>query len=508
MELAANLFIAPERAPASGIGREREIAVPLNKEAEGKKFKDFLLENPGQDKDSFLEKFQERLKELLALEPDFLEKKLAELKGEFPEEFTALLNLSLDYLIQQLQPAFPTYTPGELKEILLAIRDSAREHLLQLASTGGKVEQEASLYANALRGKSLKPHLNNAIGEGLLEEEGVVEVSGDRLVETERENTFLAVNTGKERTNAGDIIQTEGDINPLTGTGQLLEEGQQEAEKLSARTRSAGKEARPLQDLLQDNSAREAAVAAEGDRVVVPADLKSNSLETANRLWLFNEESQFSNGQAELRESFTRDSNNSEGQSAFFLDRSSWIESFAAVNGKESAQASEADLEGIIEQISQRMQIQRQEGRSRIELQLEPKSLGQVKLELEVENSALRARLLVENEQVRNYLEQNLDSLKSSLVRQGFDIGEIQIESRELAYQEHNYPQEDFRQDQGHGGKDKRGRNSFLAEEVETLEGREKALGISEFVGEEGVLTGPPRWVHLNYSRHRMNLLA
>ena len=99
MELAANLFIAPERAPASGIGREREIAVPLNKEAEGKKFKDFLLENPGQDKDSFLEKFQERLKELLALEPDFLEKKLAELKGEFPEEFTALLNLSLDYLI-------------------------------------------------------------------------------------------------------------------------------------------------------------------------------------------------------------------------------------------------------------------------------------------------------------------------------------------------------------------------------------------------------------------------
>ena len=114
----------------------------------------------------------------------------------------------------------------------------------------------------------------------------------------------------------------------------------------------------------------------------------------------------------------------------------------------------------------------------------------------------------MENEQVRNYLEQNLDSLKSSLVRQGFDIGEIQIESRELAYQEHNYPQEDFRQDQGHGGKDKRGRNSFLAEEVETLEGREKALGISEFVGEEGVLTGPPRWVHLNYSRHRMNLLA
>ena len=90
-------------------------------------------------------------------------------------------------------------------------------------------------------------------------------------------------------------------------------------------------------------------------------------------------------------------------------------------------------MESIIEQISSRMQVQRQAGKNRIELQLEPESLGRVRLELELENTELTARILVDNEQVRSHLEQNLDSLRSSLLRQGFNVGEIQIESRDRA---------------------------------------------------------------------------
>ena len=175
---------------------------------------------------------------------------------------------------------------------------------------------------------------------------------------------------------------------------------------------------------------------------------------------------------------------------------------------KESPQAAKADLESIIEQISSRMQIQRQAGINRIELQLEPESLGRVRLELELENTELTARLLVDNEQVRNYLEQNLDGLRSSLLRQGFNVGGIQIESRELAYQEHYYPQQEYQQQQEGNRRDKKGRNDYLAEEFEPLEAIGETIGLVEFVEDDGTIAGPPRWVHLNYSRHRMNLLA
>lgn len=501
MDLAVNPFIAPETASATERGKNG-AAVTKDREGNSVKFKDFLRQSPSRKTDSPLEKIQEKLKKLLAMGPEIPEEKLEELMDEFPEEFMALLNFPIDYLVQELQPAISGYSPEELKSLLLNIRGSANDQIFQMASSG----------ANIFTDRSFEIMLDISVGEEvpttIAGNESTVDkipldefmdqeelLNTEIVAEGEMGNTVQPAIAGIEKENRGEFILPErGETLVLDA---MNSDGQQQKEVSTDENITAVNGSRQ-QEILQNNPAT---ITESGDEFI-PVGMKTDSEDFSTTLRFFRGENQLFTQKADTEDALTKDSANSEGQSAYFADRSSWIEYITEPVRKDLPETTETDLEGIIEQISSRMQIQRQAGRNRIELQLEPDSLGKVRLELEVENTELTARLLVDNEKVKSYLEQNLDGLKSSLLKQGFNLGKIQVESRELAYQEHYYSQQEYQQQQENDKRERKDRNNFLAEELETG----GSLRIS--LEDEPVITGPSRWVHLNYSRHKMDLLA
>ncbi|MFY9496729.1 MAG: flagellar hook-length control protein FliK [Halanaerobiales bacterium] len=510
MDLVANLLITPDTGPIGGRGGGK--AVPVGKELNGKRFKDYLQDNTGRENDALPGKIQERIKELLAMEPGGLEKKLEELMDEFPEELMAILSLSLDYLLQDNPLSFSGYTPEELESFLDNLKDSINELVFKRVGPSGREETELSFgtdrtFATGLKvpgeeGKLVEGNPAEAskdINEVLLPEELV---PGENKAGAEMEDGAQPIISERE--------ETEG---PVPTSIYLAEARLEEAagdEKLSLAKGNSPVEESSIEDMRKGNTTAGIAATAEGNNEVITADMKAGQEELTTEPKFFRIENQNYNHNHNLdtEDKSRQDNGNNEGQSAYFMDRSSWLQHMAGTGSRELPQTTQVDMESIIEQISSRMQVQRQAGKNRIELQLEPESLGRVRLELEVENTELTARILVDNEQVRSHLEQNLDSLRSSLLRQGFNVGEIQIESRELAHQEQYYPQQEFQQPKEDDRRNRKDRNSYLVEELEALEGIGEAIRLSEFNENDDSIAGPPGWVHLNYSRHRMNLLA
>ena len=508
--MAINLPIASGAAP---VGESAKV-VPADKEVNGKRFKEYLQENTGKESGRPSGKIQERFKELLTMPPEMLEKKLEEIMEEFPEELMVLLNLILGYLEQdQVSLSVPGYTPEELESFISILKDSINDLVLRKSNFMGEEETGLNFIKDSsfveeqeIPGEKENPveFVENGKAMGSIPVDIDELMVPDLLLSTERGAENGLENTAQY---VIEIEETEGHvIAAMNGEGLRSEEVAGDKKMTSLNGNFPGQE-RDIQEILQGDPVTGASALAESNHEFVP-ELKTEQEEFSTGLELFRPGNQLDTRNVDAKDSQVNDSANSEGQSAYFMDRSSWIQYIAGPAGKESPQAAKADLESIIEQISSRMQIQRQAGINRIELQLEPESLGRVRLELELENTELTARLLVDNEQVRNYLEQNLDGLRSSLLRQGFNVGEIQIESRELAYQEHYYPQQEYQQQQEGNRRDKKGRNDYLAEEFEPLEAIGETIGLSKFVEDDGTIAGPPRWVHLNYSRHRMNLLA
>jgi len=61
-------------------------------------------------------------------------------------------------------------------------------------------------------------------------------------------------------------------------------------------------------------------------------------------------------------------------------------------------------------------------------LSLNPAALGEVRIDLVVRGSALRAQVVVETEEARALIEGRLDDLRDLLRKQGFRVGEIRVE--------------------------------------------------------------------------------
>ena len=62
-----------------------------------------------------------------------------------------------------------------------------------------------------------------------------------------------------------------------------------------------------------------------------------------------------------------------------------------------------------------------------ITLKLSPEHLGKVKLVINIENSLVHTRLEVENESVRQVVQNNLDTLKQSLQQNGIQLSSFSI---------------------------------------------------------------------------------
>ena len=162
-----------------------------------------------------------------------------------------------------------------------------------------------------------------------------------------------------------EIEETEGHvIAAMNGEGLRSEEVAGDKKMTSLNGNFPGQE-RDIQEILQGDPVTGASALAESNHEFVP-ELKTEQEELSTGLELFRPGNQLDTRNVDAKDSHGNDSANSEGQSAYFMDRSSWIQYIAGPAGKESPQAAKANLESIIEQISSRMQIQRQAGINRM----------------------------------------------------------------------------------------------------------------------------------------------
>jgi len=167
-----------------------------------------------------------------------------------------------------------------------------------------------------------------------------------------------------------------------------------------------------------------------------------------------------------------------------------------------------SDMQGMIEQLNQVIRLYNS-GQKEIRFQLEPEELGKVRLNLRVIEGEVAARLTVESQFVRDYLEQNLSNLKNNLSRQGLDLQQFEIvvkDSFEQEFQEGNQQGSQYfeqQQQQQNGKQQDAPYNDFdLDYRAEDLQSPGEVVRIAE--------PGQSRrnWVLLNYTNRQMNLLA
>jgi len=83
----------------------------------------------------------------------------------------------------------------------------------------------------------------------------------------------------------------------------------------------------------------------------------------------------------------------------------------------------------VLKQVKDKINIKNLNNKNQVEIKLKPESLGKLKIRLSVESNKLIGKILVENHQVQNYLENNLLDLKNNLVSKGLQVDQFSIES-------------------------------------------------------------------------------
>ncbi|MDN5322933.1 MAG: flagellar hook-length control protein FliK [Clostridia bacterium] len=84
--------------------------------------------------------------------------------------------------------------------------------------------------------------------------------------------------------------------------------------------------------------------------------------------------------------------------------------------------------EFLLKQISQKVKFNKLDGSSQLSLKLKPAELGKMTLQLSVNNGQVTVKILTENNQARDLVDQNLTHLKQSLVNQGMKLGSIDVQ--------------------------------------------------------------------------------
>jgi flagellar hook-length control protein FliK len=81
----------------------------------------------------------------------------------------------------------------------------------------------------------------------------------------------------------------------------------------------------------------------------------------------------------------------------------------------------------IVNQVMDRIAVERSGNLNRIVVKMNPEELGEVKLALTMEKDQLRAQLLTQNQQVQEILQKHLPKLHEALSQQGLKLEDIQV---------------------------------------------------------------------------------
>lgn len=131
-------------------------------------------------------------------------------------------------------------------------------------------------------------------------------------------------------------------------------------------------------------------------------------------------------------------------------------------NGTEVAASASRTMTHIVEQVVTQVRIRVLPETTSMELQLNPASLGRVQLHVSSANGVATARLVVENQMVKEALESQMISLKESFDEQGLKVEAVEVTVSEFSLKKENG------QEQGQPGKRSGGRRFRTDSELGT----------------------------------------
>ncbi len=83
--------------------------------------------------------------------------------------------------------------------------------------------------------------------------------------------------------------------------------------------------------------------------------------------------------------------------------------------------------EEVVRQIVERFQISRRDTDTRVNIQLHPAELGELKIDLSVKEGSIRANVIAGSQYAQDIIEKNMVKLRSVLESQGFTVAEISV---------------------------------------------------------------------------------
>ncbi len=119
----------------------------------------------------------------------------------------------------------------------------------------------------------------------------------------------------------------------------------------------------------------------------------------------------------------------------------------------------------IIEQIVSKVKVVLEDGKSQIEMKLNPEHLGKVGIKLITENGSLKGTFTVENETVKHAIEQNLVILRQQLEESGIKIDKIEVALMGTG-EENGFTDKENEQRQFNNGKNKNKASYSKMEEI------------------------------------------
>lgn len=121
----------------------------------------------------------------------------------------------------------------------------------------------------------------------------------------------------------------------------------------------------------------------------------------------------------------------------------------------------ELNKSDIMNQIGTKMQDLPESGSSKVTIILKPEHLGRIQLEIVNTGNGITARMLTENQQVKELLDKNMETLKSQLGAQGVNVNNIKVENtQQTAHNSMNFEREQFSQDFSHSSQNHNASNA------------------------------------------------
>ncbi|MTI58785.1 MAG: hypothetical protein FH762_02140 [Firmicutes bacterium] len=444
----------------------------------------------------------EKLNKLLEMEPEELAEALQGLEPEFLMALKVLLDIPADSLAQylvSLDPELDSTSLQTLEESLQTVKDALVQEL-----TGTNPEQLISKEGETVLEKGQgdsEAGNSNAVGVNSSNEgdEGSVssKLSADSSITAKTANNGIASVFSVDRKGFQQSGEKSVSLEELAADREkqgsrddlsVLEDG-----KSQKNAQTDGQSAEKLNSLARENP---------GFTLGKTSEIEGQGKE--NDFWKTNQLDSAVQNSTDISSKDQLAQNGQNGQFSDLMGQTSQQGSgLNETNAARTAETARVNLQNVIEQITNRIQLS-QQGSKQLNIQLEPESLGKVRVQLKVEAGEVMARLLVESQEVKSYLEQNINGLRSNLVRQGFTVDQIYVESNDKYFNEEFDSQQGSYQEQQQSNQEQSspdyGQLSY--EEVEALLNEEGFTELPQSI------IADHRWSNLNYIRHRMNLLA